>query len=143
MIDLLKRHREGLLYVLFGCGTTFSNWFTYCICVEVFHLDITVSNALACLVGVIFAFVTNKLYVFQSRGKSAKTVLREAISFGASRAATGIIDIFGPAMFMDLGITGTLFGIEGFVAKLISSSVVIILNYTCSKLLVFRNTTEN
>ena len=59
------------------------------------------------------------------------------------RAATGIIDIFGPAMFMDLGITGTLFGIEGFVAKLISSSVVIILNYTCSKLLVFRNTSEN
>ncbi len=138
MIDLLKRHREGLLYVLFGCGTTFSNWFTYCLCVELFHLDITVSNAFACLVAVIFAFVTNKLFVFQSRGRSAKTVIREAVSFGASRAATGIIDIFAPAMFIDLGITGSLFGIEGFVAKLIASVIVIILNYTCSKVIVFR-----
>lgn len=138
MIDLLKRHREGILYVLFGCGTTFTNWLTYSICVEVFSLGITASNAFACLFAVIFAFITNKLYVFQSKNCDFRTVLREAVSFGTSRAATGIIDIFAPAMLIELGITGSLFGIEGFIAKMVASSVVIILNYAFSKVFVFK-----
>ncbi len=139
MIDLIKRHREGLLYIIFGCGTTLVNWLAYSVCVEAFNLGVTVSNAIACFVSIVFAFITNKLLVFQSKCHDIKTLIREASAFLASRAVTGIIDIFAPAVLIGLGVNGTIFGIEGFVAKLISSAIVIILNYVLSKVIVFRN----
>ena len=138
MVSFFKKHREGILYVLFGCGTTLSNWITYCMCVEVLHLDITLSNALACFVSIIFAFITNKIFVFRSTARDAKTVTKEAVSFLASRSVTGIIDVFAPTLLIYLGVTGTVFGIDGFIAKLLSSVLVIVLNYILSKLFVFK-----
>ncbi len=138
MINLFKKHREGFLYILFGAATTVSNWITYCICVELFQLGITVSNAIACFVAVSFAFVTNKIFVFRSRNKDAKTVIREAASFVASRGATGVIDIFAPELLIKIGLTATLFGIDGFFAKFVTSFAVIVLNYVLSKVFVFK-----
>jgi putative flippase GtrA len=101
-------------------------------------LSITVNNAIAWVAGVVFAFVINKLWVFESKSKQAKTVIKEFVSFVVSRALTGVLEIFAPEWLIKLGLNQTIFGIKGMLAKLLVSIIVVILNYVFSKLIVFK-----
>ena len=94
--QLLKKYREIIVYVIFGALTTFVNWAVYTVMVEVFNIDITVSNAVAWVAGVVFAFVTNKIYVFRAKSKKAATVAREFFSFVGARVFTGLMESFLP-----------------------------------------------
>ena len=136
--ELIKKYREIIVYVIFGALTTLVNWAVYTVMVEAFDIDVTVSNAVAWVAGVIFAFVTNKIWVFRSKSKKASTVLREFFSFVGARVVTGLMETFLPTLLINLGLNQTVFGIKGSVAKLIVSVAVIILNYVFSKLIVFR-----
>ena len=138
MRDLIKKYKEMLLYVVFGVATTAVNWVIYTVCVQLFALEMTLSNAIAWVIAVAFAFVTNKIYVFESREGSAGIVIKEAITFFGSRMATGLLEIFLPTVLFHIGLSQSLFGIEGFLAKIVVSVLVIILNYVFSKLIVFR-----
>lgn len=138
MRELFLKHREGILYLLFGIFVTLANWITYALLVTVTDLGVTVSNAVAWVVAVVSAFVTNKLFVFNSKATDFKTVLKEAVSFLTSRVATGVFEILAPAWLIAIGINQTLFDIDGFFAKLIVSIIVVVLNYLLSKLIVFK-----
>lgn len=138
MMTLFKKHREILLYILFGLGTTAVNWIVYTLLVTLCGFGVTAGNVLAWVAAVVFAFVTNKCFVFESKGWELRGTLREAVSFLGSRILSGLIEIAGPALLMTVGLDQAILGIKGAMAKAITSVVVIILNYLLSKLLVFR-----
>lgn len=138
MIDLIKKYKEIILYVIFGAATTAINWIVYTVCIKVFSIEMTLSNALAWIIAVLFAFVTNKIFVFESKDKSLGTILKEGVSFFGSRVATGVLEIFLPTLLFKIGLDQSFLGIDGFWAKAFVSVLVIILNYVFSKLIVFR-----
>ena len=93
-------------------------------------LSVALSTVLAWLISVIFAFVTNKLFVFGS--KSSKRLLYEIIAFFGARLATGALDFALMLIFVEV------LGAPDLLMKIISNIVVIILNFVLSKIIVFR-----
>lgn len=138
MIDFLKKYKEIILYIIFGVGTTVVNWMVYSLLVTACALGVTAGNAIAWVAAIIFAFITNKLFVFESKSWSLATTLKEGLSFLASRIFSGLVEIVGPILLIQVGLNQSILSIKGAVAKAITSIVVIILNYLFSKLFVFR-----
>lgn len=138
IVRLMKKYREQIMYLIFGVATTAVNWVVYVAMQKLFHAEMTLCNAVAWVIAVSFAFVTNKLFVFDSRSWKPSLVLREGVAFVGGRILTGILEIVAPTFLFRIGLSQTVFGIEGFAAKAVTSVAVIILNYVFSKLLVFR-----
>ncbi len=135
--------KEILRYLIFGVLTTLVNYIaTILLSRFVFTSQesgqFTLCNALAWAVSVLFAFFTNKLFVFESKSFAPAVFAKEFISFTAARAVSGIIEIFMPEILMRAGLDRTLFGVRGMLAKLAVSIFVIIFNYVFSKLVSFR-----
>lgn len=135
--NLSKRQYEVLSYLFFGGLTTLVNLVVYILFVQFIGLSIAVSNVIALIVSILFAFVTNKLWVFRSKSWEKKLLAGEAAKFFTARAITGAIDALGVPLLYYAGLTYALFGVEGFAAKAIVMVVVIVLNYVLSKLVVF------
>lgn len=135
---LFLKYREVISYLFFGGLTTAVSWGTYALFVGVMGLPVFAGNVLSWICAVTFAYVTNKLWVFQSKSWAWPAWLKEAAAFFAGRIFSGLVEIGGLPLLMKLGLDQTLFGIEGFAAKVVVSVVVIILNYILSKFLAFR-----
>ena len=133
---IIYKYKKLILYIFFGGITTLLNWGVYAVGVKM-KLGITSSNVLAWAIAVIFAFVTNKLYVFESKTLKIRIVFSEFIKFFGSRMLTGVIEIAGLPFLYYVGVDQNLFGIDGFIAKIMISVIVMILNYVFSQLLVF------
>lgn len=140
--NLFIKYKEIIMYLIFGVLTTAVNWVVYSLLVKLCGVNITVSNIIAWFASVIFAFVTNKIWVFESKSWEIKLAFKEFCSFVASRLATGVIEWVGLPLLVKLGVDQTIFGIEGFVAKVVVSVIVVILNYVFSKLITFRTKKE-
>ena len=134
--------KELFLYGIFGVLTTILNIVLYRILSGVMnHL---IANAIAWVVCVLFAFVTNKVFVFESKSFEAKLVLKELSAFIAARLATGVFDELFMFVAVDLLKCGQM-NLEAFgftlngatIAKIISNIIVIIFNYIFSKLFIF------
>ena len=97
-------------------------------------LWIYVSQALAWVAAVIFAYITNKLFVFESSSWKADVIVKEVVSFFSARILSFIL--FEELLFILL--TGIL-SINGWIAKVIISVLVIVFNFVASKLVIFRN----
>ncbi len=134
---LFQKYKQILAYLFFGVTTTLVNWCIYGL-LQALQLDMTLSNAIAWLGAVCYAFITNKLFVFESKSFAFPLLLREAVSFFASRVASGAVEVFLPALLYALGLNQPLFGLAGGVAKALVSVLVIVMNYVLSKFLVFR-----
>ena len=135
IIALFKKYREVLLYLIFGGLTTVVNYISMWLFYELLGirvLDALGANTLAWIVSVAFAYVTNKLFVFESRDLSQKTLLREIISFVAAR----LISLGAESAVIYIGVT--VLGGNLWIIKLLASVVVVILNYIFSKLIIFR-----
>ena len=87
---------------------------------------------------VVYAFITNKLFVFESKSMEPGVLLSEGVKFFSARIASGIVEILLPTLLVAVGLSGTLLGLEGGIAKTVVSIVVIVMNYLLSKWLVFR-----
>ena len=135
--NLYFKYKEIINYLLFGGMTTVVSWGTYSLFVKAIGMSVGVGNILSWICAVLFAFVTNKLFVFESKTWQPATALREFVSFIGARLATGVIEWFGVPYFSTHGLTHPLFGVKGLLAKVVVSIVVIILNYIFSKFLVF------
>lgn len=135
---ILSKYKEQISYLFFGGLTTLVNWVVYTISLELFHVKIEIGNIIAWLVAVIFAYITNKLFVFQSKNLNLKTNLKELTLFFASRITSGIVEILGFPLLYYAGLNQSFFNIDGFIAKIVISIIVIILNYIFSKLIVFK-----
>lgn len=131
--DLIKNHWDIVTYLVFGVLTTVVNYVVYLPVYNILGFTAAVSNAVAWVAAVAFAFLTNKPFVFKSMDWSAKTVIPELISFIGCRVASGVMET---AILL---VTVDILGWNGNIWKLITSVLVVILNYIGSKLLVFRN----
>ena len=138
MKNLITKHKEILLYLFFGVTTTAVNWAVYALMTAALHANMTLANAVAWVAAVVYAFITNKLFVFESKSMEPKVLLSEGVKFFSARIASGIVEILLPTAMVAIGLSGTLFGLEGGIAKAVVSIVVIVMNYILSKWLVFR-----
>lgn len=122
--------REVFFYLVFGVLTTLVNIVSFAILTRLLSAGTVLSNVIAWFLSVLFAYVTNRRWVFQSeRGD----VLREAAAFFSGRLGTGVLDTL--VMF----VTVDLLGWNDLLMKIISNVIVIILNYIISKLFVFKS----
>lgn len=149
--DLFIKYKELILYVFFGGLTTLVNFaafkFFNVVLGEEFYL---VSNIIAWFVSVVFAYITNKLFVFESHTWQAKKICKEIFSFFAARVFSLAIEEAGLFALIDLlGFDSYRLDIFGFVlggkmiSKILLAVIVVILNYFFSKLVVFRKKKKN
>jgi putative flippase GtrA len=130
--DLIRKHWDVLSYLFFGVLTTVVNYVVYLPCYNLLGLSAAVSNAIAWVFAVAFAYLTNKPFVFKSHDWSAKTVFPELVKFVACRIGSGVLET------VLLLITVDWMDWNGNIMKLITSVLVVVLNYIGSKLLVFK-----
>ncbi len=123
-----KKIRMYSLYILFGALTTVINTAVYTFAYYKLLRSNTVSNVIAWVCAVLFAYVTNRKWVFESKSRNIKA---EASMFFISRAVTGIIDV----LLMYLAVDILNFG--GDRAKIVTNAAVIVLNYILSRYGVF------
>lgn len=142
----VNKYKELVLYALFGVFTTIANFAAFWICTHVFGEELyLVNNAIAWIAGVAVAFVTNKLWVFNSKTWKAKVVLKELSEFVAARLLSFVFEEAGMWLFIDVLPFGDK-SIEAFgytvsgqiIVKFLLSVVVVILNYFFSKFIIFR-----
>lgn len=130
--NLVLHHWEVLSYLFFGVLTTVVNYLVYLPVYNLLGLSAAFSNAIAWVVAVAFAYLTNKPFVFKSHDWSAKTVIPELTKFVSCRIASGAAET------VILLLTVDIMNWDGNIWKLITSVLVVILNYFASKLVVFR-----
>jgi len=129
--DLYFKNKEILNYLIFGGLTTLVNFIVYFISKWI-GIEEWISNSIAWIVAVIFAYITNKIFVFESKTTEKKEIFKEITSFFACRVFSGILDI---GLFWLL-VEKLKF--NDVIIKIILQIVVILLNYIFSKLLVFK-----
>lgn len=132
MKRLWERYREVLLYLIFGAGTTLVNLAVYYFCTQVLHFGTALGNSLAWALSVLFAYATNKAWVFESSTKGLRKTAYELVSFISCRFATGVLDL----LLMLLGVD--LLHWDGMMMKILVNAVVIVTNYVISKLFIFK-----
>ena len=130
--NLVQKHWDIISYLFFGGLTTVVNYIVYLPCYNLFALSAAVSNAIAWAVAVAFAYLTNKPFVFRSHDWSLKTVVPELTKFVTCRIGSGLLETGILFLCVDL------LQWNGNVWKLVTSVLVVILNYAASKLLVFK-----
>ena len=133
ILALIGKYYDILSYLFFGILTTAVNYIVYLPCYNIWGLSASVSNVIAWVVAVAFAYLTNKPFVFRSHDWSAKTVVPELTKFVGCRLGSGALET--AVIF----VTVDLLSWNGNVMKLITSVIVIVVNYLASKLLAFRN----
>lgn len=129
---LVQQYWEVLSYLIFGVLTTVVNYMVYLPVYNLLGLSAALSNAIAWVIAVAFAYLTNKPFVFKSHDWSAKTVIPELTKFVGCRVASGAAETAILLVAVDL------LNWNGNIWKLLTSVLVVILNYIGSKLLVFR-----
>ena len=133
-----------IMYLIMGVLTTLVNWVVYAVTVRALPISgevtkVAVANVIAWIAGVIFAYFTNKIWVFESYSWKLKFVLKEMSMFVGARLITGCIEWLGVPALVKLGLNQKFLGIDGMFSKVLVSVIVVILNYVFSKLLIFKN----
>ncbi|MCC0729655.1 MULTISPECIES: GtrA family protein [unclassified Clostridioides] len=129
---IFKKHKETILYLFFGAFTTLINIVSYLFFTRVISFNFMIANALAWIIAVLFAYVTNKFFVFESKKVEIKFLFKEFLSFVSFRLLSGIIEMVIMYIMIDL-----LF-VNDVIVKVFTNIVVIVLNYLFSKMIIFR-----
>ena len=132
MKRLLEKYWDILTYLFFGVLTTAVNYLVYLPCYNLLGWSAGLSNILAWIVAVAFAFVTNKPFVFKSYDWSWNVVWPELTKFVGCRIGSGVLETGILLVCVDM------LAWNGNVMKLITAVLVIVLNYIGSKFLVFK-----
>ena len=129
---LVEKHWDIVSYLFFGVCTTVVNYLIYIPCYNLLGMSASVSNIVAWVVAVAFAYLTNKPFVFKSNDWSAATVVPELTKFVGCRIGSGVAETIVLFLAVDL------LGWNGNIWKLVTQVMVTVMNYVASKLLVFR-----
>ncbi|MBQ6494981.1 MAG: GtrA family protein [Bacilli bacterium] len=133
-MNLYNNYKEVINYLIFGFLTTIISLIVYyALTLTIINpnkaIELQVANILSWVAGVIFAYITNRKYVFNSKNKNVK---KELISFVSARVVTLLLDMFIMGLFV------SILGFNDRIMKIISQIIVIISNYIFSKLFVFK-----
>ena len=136
MKQLFVKYRELILYVFFGGLTTLVNWGLYWLLANPLGVPYLWATAIAQIASILFAYVTNRIWVFQSKARGFREVSLEMLRFFGAR---------GVSFFLDLGcmyVGVDLLHINDTWVELLANILVIIANYVFSKVFVFRKGQE-
>ena len=131
--ELYLKYKEIINYIIFGVLTTIVNFFVYFLLTKLLVIDEIISNIISWFVSVLFAYITNKIFVFESQKSGFKDIIIEMTSFFLARVFSGICCDIGTFALMI-----KVFNINDTIAKIVTQIMVIILNYLLSKLLIFK-----
>lgn len=118
------------MYLIFGTLTAAVNIVVYYLFSNIIYMNYLFSNAVAWFLSVLFAYITNRKYVFNS---NSAQIFKEALSFFSSRLATGLLDMFLMWFLVNFNL------LNDVISKIVVNVIVVILNYILSKLIVFKN----
>jgi putative flippase GtrA len=143
---LFIKYKELIMYVIFGVLTTLVNFGAFWIFTKILGEDsYLINNAIAWVVGVVFAYITNKLFVFDSKSWNLKLVTREVVEFFGARVLSFLVEEGGMLLFISILGFGEKslellgFTITGqFIVKILLAVIVVVLNYIFSKFFIFR-----
>lgn len=131
-VEWYRAHQEGMRYLVFGALATLVNIVVYSACYYAIHIENGISNVIAWVVAAIFAYITNKFCVFNSKVDTNKALIYEIASFFGCRFFTLAID---EAIMI---ITVNRLAWNALLMKIVANIVVIILNFVFSKLIIFK-----
>lgn len=131
VIEIIKKYKEVIKYLIIGVLTTIVNYVIFIILVNAIKIEMHTSNIIAWLISIIFAYFTNKLFVFESKSFKVEVLIKEILTFAMARAFSllleeAILYIFVNRLEMDK-----------LIIKLIANIIVIVLNYVLSKFIIF------
>ncbi|MBR0282162.1 MAG: GtrA family protein [Oscillibacter sp.] len=129
---LYTRYQDVIPYLFFGVCTTLVNMAAYWVAAYPLGLGVTASTVIAWVLAVLFAYVTNRRWVFHSEARTASEIGREIVSFFSCRLATGLVDLGCMFLFVDV------LRCNDLIIKALDNVLVVVLNYVASKLLIFR-----
>ena len=129
IIDLYKKNKEIVNYLIFGGLTTLVSFIVYFVCRKLFHIAYMVSKTIAWIISVLFAYITNRKFVFENKSKD---IFVEVYQFYKYRILSLGIELLLMYVFVEI------FGINDVVAYVPVTFIVIVLNYFFSKLFVFK-----
>lgn len=130
--QLYFKHREIISYLFFGVLTTAVDFISYFIFTRLFTINEVWANVLSQAVAILFAYVTNKIFVFEDKTNTPFELVVQFVKFVSCRLVTMVINSAMFAVMIDM------MHISDLITKVIVSVVVIILNYIFSKLIIFR-----
>ena len=134
--EIYIKYKEFILYIVFGILTTVVSISSYYVCSEILNIHYLVSNIISWVLAVIFAYFTNRVWVFESKSKNTSDILKEMLTFVNCRLLSGVIDM--ATMFVLVG----AIHINDMYAKVFTQFIVVVLNYVFSKLIVFKKSTN-
>ena len=129
---LYRRYQDVIPYLFFGVCTTLVNMAAYWVAAYPLGWSVTASTVIAWILAVLFAYVTNRRWVFHSEARAAAEIMREMASFFSCRLATGLVDLGCMFLFVDV------LHCNDLIVKALDNVLVVVLNYAASKLLIFR-----
>lgn len=128
-----KKYKEVLLYLFFGGLTTFISIGSYAFFDISMHMDPMIANIFSWILAVLFAYVTNRIWVFDSNAEGMKGIIQEMVSFFGGRVATLLME----EVILYVGIN--LLGMNSIGVKVVAQILVLVGNYLISKLFVFKS----
>lgn len=139
MIELLKKYKSIILYIIFGGMTTVVDWsvsftlyYLWGDAIEATPWLIHGANVIAWVAAVAFAYVTNRIWVFESKRRGFMPIVGEIAAFAGGRVFTLLLQEVLMAVFF------TWLGFNEYIVKIVAAVLVVILNYFISKIFVFR-----
>lgn len=133
---LCRRFKEQLLYLFFGGLTTILSIFLFWLFTVSFSIDALIANIICWIICVLFAYVTNRTWVFSTKARDTYGVIRECLSFFSGRLVTLALE----ELVLWIGID--ILMINSMIVKVVAQIMVIIGNYVISKWLVFHKEVE-
>ena len=129
-------NKEIILYVIFGVLTTIVNLIAYYLFSNIININYLISNAIAWIISVVFAYITNKFFVFNSSYINKDVIIEEFIKFMNCRLISGLSEVVLLFLFVDLLLMNDI------VAKLIIGVLVALINFIFSKVFIFKGVDE-
>ena len=135
MIEKIRKLATGefMRYVLVGGTTTLLDLAVFYVLCEVRGIDPTVGNVISIVIAMLYAYVANKLFVFQSHCADGKELAGEFARFVSGRLSTMALEIGSVFVLCNL------LGIDSFIGKLLTQGIVFVANYLLGKFFAFRN----
>lgn len=135
IVEIVKKlyYNETMRYLFIGGCTTLVNLATFAVFCDVLDMNVTLGNVLSIIIAILFAYVSNKIFVFSSKTEGLKEMFSELCRFVGGRLSTMAIEVGGVYLIYNM------MGYPKMAAKLITQILVIIGNYFISKFFVFRN----
>ena len=131
--NLWFKYKELFFYGVFGVGATVINIVSYRVLANTFGKKyFLIANIIAWILAFIFAFITNKLFVFESRSWETQIAMKEFVGFLSARLATGILDTVLMWLFV------SIISLDDTLSKIIINILVIIINHIASKFFIFK-----